>query len=333
MSTKSPTLTLHALELAGQHPPRLDEKELQAFVRSFLDRRDHFLNLSRAAGSPLYVIDTDNLAHKARRFRESFESAFGNIRIYYALKSNSHPLIAKTLIREGVGLDVSSGLELQLALECGAEDIVFSGPGKRPTELALALDHARQVTVLLDSFSELAMLDEMASKRRIEIVAGVRLTTEESGIWRKFGIPPGQLDEFFERAESCRNVRLRGLQFHISWNLSPEAQIAFIATLGAVLHDLPERHRAQIDFIDIGGGFWPEEGEWLQPAATPHGMILSALGDPLSHGREHYRRPACSIEEFASRLAQAFAQYLPDDVRCNICTEPGRWLCNGSPRR
>jgi diaminopimelate decarboxylase len=308
--------------------PRLDAQELRHFVRSFLDRRDVFLATVDSAGSPLYVIDPEALVDRARQFQTAFSSVLPDLRVYYALKSNSHPLIASTLANEGLGLDVSSGLELEVALKCGVKNIVFSGPGKLPDELRLAVSNPGRVTVLVDSFGELVKLQRIAEQKQTTVRAGLRITTDNSGIWKKFGIPLDRLQEFLDRSQHCKQVNLSGLQFHISWNLNPESQVVFIARLGAELSRLSKKDREKIEFIDIGGGFWPEQGEWLQQGATPQGLVEAAMGESEIHSREHFKNSACSITHFAERISTALKTHLPEDMKCTICLEPGRWLCN-----
>jgi len=319
---------LRAAELLKQQTPRLGEQELNRFVQSFLDRRDLFLAAARSQGSPLYVIDPAVLKARAKRFKEAFAAAFPRFKAYFALKSNSHPLVASTLVSEGIGLDVSSGLELELALSQGTNDIVFSGPGKTHDEIELAVRHRDRVTILLDSFAELDRAERIATSQQAVVRAGVRLTTDDSGIWRKFGIPLEELGRFLVQARSCQHVKLRGMQFHISWNLNPESQVLFIARLGAELRRLAPKHLGKMEFLDIGGGFWPDQGEWLQPAATPQGMLHAALAEKPYNGREHFKRSASSIADFADHLAQAVTKHLPGDTDCTICAEPGRWLCH-----
>ena len=253
---------------------------------------------------------------------DTFKAFLTEIRIYYAVKSNNHPAVARTFVEAGLGLDVSSGRELQLALDCGATDIVFSGPGKTMDELTLAVANHERVTVLIDSFGELERLDAVASKAKAFIRAGVRLTTDERALWAKFGIPSAKLPEFWATAAKSRMVLLRGLQFHTSWNLDPGNHVTFIHRLGQTLQKLDEAARAGIDFIDIGGGFWPEEGEWL----------LRPDGEPLNPDAEtkgaldHFRKPASTIEEFADRIGRAVRREILPLVDCHICAEPGRWL-------
>ncbi len=300
----------------------LDAGELKTFVKEFIKRRGVFLRAVEKHGSPLYLIEEEVLRERAERFRAAFRAFLPDPRIYYAVKSNNHPAVTRIFAEMGLGLDVSSGKELELALKTGAEEIVFSGPGKTDAELELAVRNRGRVTVLIDSFGELDRLDRAASRAGAAVRAGVRLTTDERALWAKFGIPLDRLPAFFARAERSERVDLRGLQFHSSWNLRPAAQTAFIRRLGKTLAKLPRKFRSQIEFVDIGGGFWPERGEWLH---RPDGRPL-ALRTGGAEAVPHYHRPAAPIDEFAVRIGVAVLRYLLPLLSCRICVEPGRWL-------
>jgi diaminopimelate decarboxylase len=181
---------------------------------------------------------------------------------------------------------------------------------------------------LIDSFNELTRLERIASRANQTVRAGVRLTTDTSGLWRKFGIPLDALEEFWEKGLQCRHVLLKGLQFHTSWNLTPDAQVRFLRLLGDALAKKPEDWRKRIEFVDIGGGYWPEQGEWLQPAGTPAGLVKKACGRPVDNGETHYRLPACPIKDFAETLGAAIRENLRAVFPCRVCFEPGRWICN-----
>jgi len=311
-----------------QKTPLLPPKALRSFVDSYFSRRDEYLRILEKSSPPVYLLETNVLEEKARRFREVFKKALPDVSFYYAVKSNNHPGVAKTLLQSGFGLDVSSGLELETALDLGAHDMVFSGPGKTDRELDLATRHAESVIVLMDSFGELHRLENIAASRNKMVRAGVRLTTNTSGLWRKFGISPRDLPSFWENAEQCPHVMLQGLQFHTSWNLSPEAQIDFLEILGKLLKEMSGSFRKEIAFIDIGGGYWPPQGEWLRAAGTPAGRIRSALGKGDHPTEHHYRLPAAPIESFADHLGSAIQKHLFKNVPCRIFLEPGRWISN-----
>ena len=311
-------------QILGGKTPRLDPDELNSFVKGFLERRETFLSALHQHGSPLYYIEKQFLLDRAKQFIDAFRSELPDIRVYYAVKSNNHPAIARTFTEAGLGLDVSSGRELRLALDCGAEEIAFSGPGKTIDELELAVENQDRVTVLIDSFGELERLNAVAAKTNAFVRAGVRLTTNERGLWAKFGIPLSRLSEFWARAAKSRQVQLRGIQFHTSWNLDPGQHVTFINRLAETLRKLDRTILAEIDFIDIGGGFWPEEGEWLHRAdGAPVNLDSENQGDIY-----HFRKPAVVINDFAEQIGRALRREILPIVDCRIHAEPGRWLCH-----
>jgi diaminopimelate decarboxylase len=308
--------------------PRLAPDRLKAFVSSFFERRETYLQVLAKHPAPLYLQESAILRARATRMKKAFQPLLPDVAFYFAVKSNNHPHVAAILIDEGFGLDVSSGLELEMALNLGAPDIVFSGPGKTVDELRLAVSHADRVVILMDSFGELERLAALTAEMATTVRCGVRLTVNPTGLWRKFGIPLQDLPAFLDTARRHPRVTMTGLQFHTSWNLSPEPQVAFIATLGKVLADLPAADRAALTFIDIGGGYWPEQGEWLQAAGTPEGKQREAFGRSAGDPHAHYHLSAAPIEAFADALSTAIHTHLLSTVDCRICLEPGRWICN-----
>jgi len=319
-----------AAEILRHQTPRLDRKTIENHVARFLEQSSIFLKASENHGSPLYIIDTACLTDRAERFREAFEEHLPRVTPFFAVKSNNHPFIGQTLTKVGFGLDVSSGTELESAIALGASNIIFSGPGKTPSELERAALHSDRVTVLLDSFGELNRIEEAAERRGCTVNAGVRLTTEERGLWRKFGIPLGELPRFFSEARDARHVRLRGLQFHTSWNLNPGNQIAFIERVGRTLRDMKEEFLRQIEFLDIGGGYWPPEGEWLHAESTPEGRLRELLGPEERRVLDHRYFESVPIDVFASRIAEALEQHIFPILDCDVFVEPGRWICNNA---
>jgi diaminopimelate decarboxylase len=69
---------------------------------------------------------------------------------------------------------------------------------------------------------------------------------------------------------------------------------------------------ASCEFIDIGGGYWPPQGEWL-------------LSEEVL---KNYVKPAGEIEKFADQIADVIKNRILSLTECRICFEPGRWICN-----
>lgn len=293
-------------------PNQLPIELIRDFASGFQANRDRYLAAVSAFASPLYLVEKAVLIERAAQFKRAFLSRFARAGFYYAMKSNNLPYLSGVLLDQGYGLDVSSGVELETAIRLGALDIIFSGPGKTVAELELATRHNDRVTVLLDSFGEFRRLADIASQRKLKVNVGVRLNLNPNGLWRKFGILVQDLPELFTMIQRHPQLTFKGLQFHSSWNMTPDTQVELLGRLGEGLSVMPDSFWQQCRFVDIGGGYWPPLGEWL----------LSS--DP---GRYHLN-PATGIDVFAERLAAAVEKELPQLVDCRICFEPGRWICN-----
>jgi len=284
---------------------------LERFVASYFSQRERFL----AAPSPAYLLDGQALRARALAFRRTFQELRHPCSFYFAVKSNNTPRVAAILLEEGFGLDVSGAPELEGALALGARDIIFSGPGKTAEELRLAAAHP-EVTVLLDSFGELERLEGEAAARGRVVRAGVRLSPEAVSPWSKFGIPPEELPRFCREARSRPHVRLEGVQCHTSWNMSPRPQCRFLETIAGALENVDQKSREQLTFLDVGGGYWPERGEWLRDDAPSP--------DPLGHRLE----PASPLAHYARDLSRTLGTHRSLRALGRLCFEPGRWICD-----
>jgi diaminopimelate decarboxylase len=80
--------------------------------------------------------------------------------------------------------------------------------------------------------------------------------------------------------------------------------------------------------LDIGGGYWPEQGEWLSPAGCAWGRLWSELAPRPPEGPTRFKLPADPIEVFAEEIGAALARHVfPHGVR-EVYAEPGRWIAH-----
>jgi diaminopimelate decarboxylase len=138
------------------------------------------LGLVEEHGSPLYVYDLGELKARIARLRRLFPG----FKISYAMKANPNPEIV-SLMREQVDhLDVSSGGELQKALELGWEPhrISFTGPGKTPAEISASVA-SRDSFLIVESVEEALQASRFATERGTVHRVLVRLSPDAS--------PPG----------------------------------------------------------------------------------------------------------------------------------------------
>ncbi|HYJ50433.1 MAG TPA: diaminopimelate decarboxylase, partial [Microbacterium sp.] len=96
-------------------------------------------------GTPLYVVDEDEVREHARRtlaaFRSAVESHGVQARVYYAGKAFLCAEVVRWVTDEGLAVDVCSGGELALALAAGADParLGFHGNNKSVVELESAV--------------------------------------------------------------------------------------------------------------------------------------------------------------------------------------------------
>jgi diaminopimelate decarboxylase len=302
---------------------------IATYLRSFLKKRAVFGESANRFSTPQYFFDEPALAQSLSRFHHSFSRHLERFRIFYAVKSNSFPGLSQYVADAGHGLDVSSGLELSMALSFGCRNILFSGPGKTEVELNLAIQNRDKVTLLMDSAGELERISGLIKDSDLgglPLRVGFRLRGRHHGIWDKFGVPPERFPDLLARALTIRNLDPQGIQFHTSWNMGPEAQVRMIERVGACVKTLPESSRRRLKFLDIGGGFWPERGEWLNPQNTTSGKLLQAIDPDYQFKPRHYYHPAKPLDYFAREISSAIRSQGSPLSDLEIYLEPGRWL-------
>lgn len=320
------------LGILNSRHQRLPASLLTSYLNQHLAKKACFLESAGAFGTPHYFFDKPALSQAITSFRETFSSYLRSLRIFYAMKSNSFPGIYRQVQENGLGLDVSSGAELKKALDTGCARIIFSGPGKTSDELRLALKHRERVTILMDSRGEYRRLVDLVGnpKPGKEIVAGLRLSAAPQGEWCKFGVPFAEAAGILATAAKTKKITIAGLQFHQSWNLNCSTQVDMIHRIGAFVKQLPPSLTRPLRFLDIGGGFWPEAGEWLNPENTLKGKLLQLIEPSRPFKTVFYIRKAKPLSHFARSLATAILKQGPPISTAEIWTEPGRWLSNST---
>jgi diaminopimelate decarboxylase len=243
--------------------------------------------LAEAAGTPLYVYSTATLERHYRVFANAFPA--GTL-VAFSVKANGNLAVLKTLGQLGAGADVVSGGELKKALAAGIppQRIVFSGVGKTPREMKLALEAGiHQFNV--ESEPELEALNETAlslDKRapvtirvnpNVDARTHAKITTGTSET--KFGIPWSRAREAYARAGRLPGIRIVGVDMHIGsqvTELGPfEQAFARMAELIAILR----RDGHEITRADLGGGLGVpyRHDNHPPPDPTAYAHIVSQL--------------------------------------------------------
>ncbi|BCL13664.1 diaminopimelate decarboxylase [Micromonospora sagamiensis] len=216
-------------------------------------------------GTPVYVLDEDDLRSRCRDFR----SAFADEDVYYAGKAFLCRAVVRMVAEEGLHLDVCTGGELAVALAAGMppERIGFHGNNKSVAELTRALD-ARVGRVILDSFDEIDRLTALARERGVRprvlvrVTVGVEAHTHEfiatAHEDQKFGfsLAGGAAAAAALRVLDEDVLELRGLHSHIGSQIFDadgfEVSARRVLGLQAQIRDA---RGVELPELDLGGGF------------------------------------------------------------------------------
>ncbi len=117
-------------------------------------------DLAGEFGTPAFVLDEEDFRGRCRDFREAFGDS---ARVYYAAKAFCSRAVLGWAVAEGLGVDVCTGGELEVAMAAGVPPaaITFHGNNKLPGELAHAVC-AGVGHIVIDSFEEIARLAHLA---------------------------------------------------------------------------------------------------------------------------------------------------------------------------
>lgn len=219
--------------------------------------------IAQQVGTPFYCYSAGALRAALGEFTRGMKGM--NASVHYALKANSSLAVIKTFAEMGAGADIVSEGEMRRALAAGvpANRIIYSGVGKKATELMAALQSGvGQINV--ESVAELETLNAVAGQlgKRVDITIRVnpdvdarthaKITTGKKG--NKFGIDLNLARDAFAQAGRLPHLRVVGVAMHIGSQLTTLTPYAksigkvakFIAQLRA------DGHR--IDRFDVGGG-------------------------------------------------------------------------------
>ena len=240
------------------------------------------LDLVEEHGTPLFVYDEVHLRERCREAVAAFDG-----RASYASKAFLCKAMAALVHEEGMGIDVSTGGELHVALAAGmpAADIVLHGNNKSIEELRRALE-VGVGRIVVDSEHELDRIEALvagglpAPRVLLRVTPGVEAHTHEYVMTGQddtkfgFGLASGAAEAALARARASDAVELVGIHAHIGSN------IFLLSGFTKALEKLaPLVQSSALAELSIGGGLGvayvegeetPTFGEWagvLQQAA------------------------------------------------------------------
>ncbi len=275
-------------------------------------------------GTPAFLYNIDKVICETDRMLEA--AGDNDLLICFALKSNNNYYLLRQLAEKGIGADVVSGAELNLAVNAGipVEKIVYAGVGKTEEEIRYALEQ-NIFMFNVESVDELKLINKVSSGLNKKAPVAFRVNPDidaeshpyiTTGLKQnKFGIGIETALEVFQYAKTMPFIDVKGIHVHIGsqiQKLSP-----FVDTVQSVrqLVLTLKSNGINIPVVDFGGGLGHDY----------YSDMKRLMPESLKQEQNVPREKCITIEDWISVITSGFR-----DTGIKVVVEPGRSLTAGA---
>ena len=270
------------------------DQQTQQFVETFAEQShpDVLEQFDRASleelvakhETPFMVLDLEEVDYQYK----SLQSALPGVKLFYALKSLSHPEMIKRLKSLGSYFDLATIGEVELVESLGitGDRCIHTHPIKKDKEIKRALEFGCNRFVV-DNIEELKKFIPYAGQ--VELIIRVSFRSQQAvvDLSRKFGCALEELPVIVELAQQ-NGIEVVGLSFHVgSQSLSPMMQVNAVRSSVAAMKVM---NGVKWKFLDIGGSFPVSYQEDVLPIADFCAPVVEALAE-LPEGIEVFAEP------------------------------------------
>ena len=269
-------------------------------------------DLAREFGTPTFFIDEADFRARALAWNKALKDAFGDQAgtVYYASKAFTCTEVARWIKDLGIGIDVSTGGEMAVALAGGVDPkkIEVHGNNKSITEIEKAISIGVE-SIVIDSMYEIDRVAAAASKAgkvqrvHLRLTPGIQAHTHESistaheDVKFGFSIASGAAWEAITKVHGHSSLELRGIHAHIgsqifgfeSFEMLAERFVTFLAKYR-------DEFKKELPELDLGGGYGIAylDGE---ESVNPHDAMQALAHAVKKHCSEfNLQIPKVSIE-------------------------------------
>ena len=269
-------------------------------------------DLAREFGTPTFFIDEADFRARALAWNKALKDAFGDQAgtVYYASKAFTCTEVARWIKDLGIGIDVSTGGEMAVALAGGVDPkkIEVHGNNKSITEIEKAISIGVE-SIVIDSMYEIDRVAAAASiagkvqRVHLRLTPGIQAHTHESistaheDVKFGFSIASGAAWEAITKVHGHSSLELRGIHAHIgsqifgfeSFEMLAERFVTFLAKYR-------DEFKKELPELDLGGGYGIAylEGE---ESVNPHDAMQALAHAVKKHCSEfNLQIPKVSIE-------------------------------------
>ena len=268
--------------------------------------------LAQEFGTPTFFIDEADFRERALAWDKALKDAFGSHAgtVYYASKAFICTELARWIKEIGIGIDVSTGGEMAVALagDIDPSKIEVHGNNKSVAEIEKAISVGVE-SIVIDSLYEIERVAAAAKKAGkvqrvlLRITPGIQAHTHESiataheDVKFGFSIASGAALAAIVAVRTHPNLELRGVHAHIGSQIFGYKSFEILSErLISLLAQYRDEFKSELPELDLGGGYGiaylPED-----ETVNPH-EAMSALAAAVRKNCEMHKLqiPRVSIE-------------------------------------
>ena len=268
--------------------------------------------LAKEFGTPAFFIDEADFRERALAWDKALKDAFGLHAgtVYYASKAFICTEVARWIKEIGIGIDVSTGGEMAVAL-AGSIDpakIEVHGNNKSLGEIEKAISVGVD-SIVIDSLYEIERVAAAAKKAGkvqavlLRITPGIQAHTHESiataheDVKFGFSIASGAAWAAITAARTHPSLELRGIHAHIGSQIFGYKSFEILSErLISLLAQYRDEFKSELPELDLGGGYgiaYLPGDETVNPAEAMNALAAAVTKNCGAH---KLQIPRVSIE-------------------------------------
>ena len=269
-------------------------------------------NLAKEFGTPTFFIDEADFRARALAWDKALKDAFGPHAgtVYYASKAFICTELARWIKDIGIGIDVSTGGEMAVALagDIDPSKIEVHGNNKSIAEIEKAISVGVE-SIVIDSLYEIERVAEAAKNAGkvqrvlLRITPGIQAHTHESiataheDVKFGFSIASGAAWAAIEAVSAQPSLELRGVHAHIGSQIFGYKSFEILSErLISLLARYRDEYKRELPELDLGGGYgiaYLPGDETVVPAEAMSALAAAVTKNCAAHNLEI---PRVSIE-------------------------------------
>ena len=268
--------------------------------------------LAKEFGTPTFFIDEADFRERALAWDKALKDAFGSHAgtVYYASKAFICTEVARWIKEIGIGIDVSTGGEMAVAL-AGSIDpskIEVHGNNKSSGEIEKAISVGVEA-IVIDSLYEIERAAEAAKKAGkvqrvlLRITPGIQAHTHESiataheDVKFGFSIASGAAWAAIAAVRTHPSLELRGVHAHIGSQIFGYKSFEILSErLISLLAQYRDEFKSELPELDLGGGYgiaYLPGDETVDPHEAMNALAAAVTKNCAAH---NLQIPRVSIE-------------------------------------